>query len=134
MIPVSLLASIREMRHVLGDTAAKMSSMSTRAVTLDTQTNVTSVTEKYSLNQIKHRSKFSVVSKLHYCPGINLNRISRKDLLPALPFFCRCSAASLTESCSTFEVMMCGRPLISLWWLSACSAARQFLQKCSTAV
>lgn len=45
MTPVSLLASMIEMRHVLGRTAAMTSSTSKRAVTLDTDTNVTSVTE-----------------------------------------------------------------------------------------
>lgn len=45
MTPVSLLASMTEMRQVLGRTAAMMSSTSTRAVTLDTGTNVTSVTK-----------------------------------------------------------------------------------------
>lgn len=46
MIPVSLLAIMMEMRQVFGRTAAMMSSTSTRAVTLDTGTNVTSVRDK----------------------------------------------------------------------------------------
>lgn len=46
--PVSLLASITEMRQVLGRTADMMSSTSTRAVTFDTGTNVTSETKQQS--------------------------------------------------------------------------------------
>lgn len=48
MMPVSLLASMTEMRHVLGRTTARTSVSSTRAVTFETDTNVTSVTETWS--------------------------------------------------------------------------------------
>lgn len=50
-------------------------------------------------------------------------------LVPTLPSLFRCSATSLTESCSTSEAMMCG-------WLpsSPFLASRWLLQKCSTAV
>lgn len=55
-------------------------------------------------------------------------------LLPALPSLCRCSAASLTESCSTLVVIMWGRPVHPFCCPSPCSAALEFLLKCSTAV
>lgn len=63
-----------------------------------------------------------------------MNKTLRDGLLPALPSFCRCSAASFTESCSTLEVIMWGRPLLPFWWLPTCSVSLQFLLKCSTAV
>lgn len=127
MTPVSLLASMIETRQVLGRTIAMISSTSTRAVTLDTGTNVTSVTKHSYPNKPNRGVSLSfLVVKMKLC-CIQL-------LLPALPSLCRCSAASLTESCSTLEVMMWGRPVHPFWCPSPCSAALQFLLKCSTAV
>lgn len=87
-------------------------------------------------NKSRKGNYFRLVVKIKPCivSGINLSKIFRDDLLPALPSFCRCSATSLIESCSTLEVIMWGRPLLPFWCLSPCSAALQFLQKCSTAV
>lgn len=121
MTPVSLFASMIEIRHVLGRTAAMMSRTSTWAVSWDTLTNVTSGTEV--LNTPIFYLLLSVILTLCCL-----------QVLPALWFSWRCSAANLTESCSTFEVTMCGNTLFSFRcrWVSC--ATSQFLQKCSTAV
>lgn len=100
--PVSLLASITETRQVLGRTAAIISSTSTRAVTLDTGTHVTSVTKTHTQTHT-HSYKMKIKQKLPH----KVTHLSVQDcFLPARPVFCRCSATSLTESCSTLEVMM----------------------------
>lgn len=59
MTPVSLLASMMEMRQVLGRTAAMISSTSTRAVSLDTGTYVTSVAKTYMFTEIKINAQTS---------------------------------------------------------------------------
>lgn len=130
MTPVSLLANMMETRHVLGRTAATTSSTSTRAVSFETDTKVTSVTETR-----RHRQRKQIVRKtIKKKTLIDPDQVPGNGLLPALPSFCRRSATSLTESCSTLEVMMWGRPSPPLWCLSPHSVAPQLRQKCSTAV
>lgn len=58
--------------------------------------------------------------------------VKKTGPLPALPSFCKCSAASLIESCSTLEVMMWGRSLLP--FIQPSPAVLQFLLKCSKAV
>lgn len=103
MTPVSLLANMMETRHVLGRTAATTSSTSTRAVSFETDTKVTSVTETQRHRQAEEakREKDDYKKTL-----IDLDQVPGNGLLPALPSFCSRSATSLTESCSTLEVMM----------------------------
>ena len=131
MTPVSLLAIMMEMRQVFGRTAAMTSSTSTRAVTLDTGTNVTSVRDK-------SRNILRLVGNSIFFFWFNFKLLLKETLqdglLPAWPSFCRCSATSLTETCSTLEVIMWGRPLLLLCCPSPCSWALQFLLKYSTAV
>lgn len=63
--------------------------------------------------------------------------ICRLTVLPALPSFCRCSAVSRMESCSTLEIMRWGRTVLPFCWevsRPSLSAASRLCQKCFTAV
>lgn len=126
MTPVSLLAIMTEMRQVLGRTAAIISSTSTRAFTLETGTHVTSRVE------ITGSRFISVVKGQQSKP--KQPSMWKEDHPPAFPTDCRCLAVSLMESCSTLEVMMCGRPEQPFCSPSPCSAALRLFLKCSTAV
>lgn len=65
------------------------------------------------------------------------NAVGRLTVLPALPSFCRASAVSRMESCSTLEIMRWGRMVLPFCWEESSpslSAVSRLCQKCFTAV